>query len=111
MISPITPIHYLCVGIVLFVTGIICLVTKRNIIAILIGVELILNAANVNLVAFSSPVLFPQHVAPLELDGQIFVLFVMILAAAEAAVALAIALHFYSRFGTVDVDQGGNLKG
>jgi len=111
MFSPITPIHYLFIGIVLFVTGMICLVTKRNIIAILIGVELILNAANVNFVAFSSPALFPGRIPPLQLDGQIFVLFVMILAAAEAAVALAIALHFYSRFGTVDVDQGDDLKG
>jgi NADH-quinone oxidoreductase subunit K len=111
MFTPISPIHYLFVGIVLFVTGLICLVTKRNIIAILIGVELILNAANINLVAFSSPVLFTGQVAPLRLDGQIFALFVMILAAAEAAVALAIALHFYSRFGTVDVDRGDSLKG
>ncbi len=111
MFSPITPVHYLFVGIFLFVTGIICLLTKRNIVAILIGVELILNAANINFIAFSSPTLFPKGAPPLVLDGQIFALFVMILAAAEAAVALAIALHFYGRFGTVDVDQGDELKG
>jgi NADH-quinone oxidoreductase subunit K len=111
ILSPITVTHYLVVGVILFVCGIVCLVVKRNIIAMLIGVELILNGANINLVAFSSPSLFPSGRAPLVLDGQVFALFVMILAAAEAAVALAIALQFYSRFGTVDVDQGGQLSG
>lgn len=109
--APITATHYILVGIVLFVTGMMCLVTKRNLIAILIGAELILNAGNLNLVAFSSPWLYPDQNPPLPLEGQVFALFVMILAAAEAAVALAIALHFYSRFGTVDVDQGDQLKG
>lgn len=111
ILSPVTATHYLVVGVILFVCGMISLIAKRNIIAMLIGVELILNGANINLVAFSSPALYPGRRPPLYLDGQVFALFVMILAAAEAAVALAIALQFYSRFGTVDVDQGSQLSG
>lgn len=111
MLGPISATHYLVVGALLFVIGVLCLIVKRNIIAMLIGVELILNGANINLVAFSSPLLYHGQRPPLLLDGQMFALFVMILAAAEAAVALAIALQFYSRFGTVDVDRGDQLRG
>ncbi|MCL4112904.1 UNVERIFIED_CONTAM: hypothetical protein GTU68_004449 [Idotea baltica] len=92
------------VGAVLFVCGIICMATKRNAIGILMGVELVLNGANVNFVAFS-------RYTALGLDGQIFSLFVIVLAAAEAAVALAIALSFYNNHLTIDVDQADSLKG
>ena len=78
--------------------------TKRNAIGILMGVELVLNGANVNFVAFS------KYTA-LGLDGQVFSLFVIVLAAAEAAVALAIVLNFYNNHLTVDVDRGNKLKG
>lgn len=95
---------YLLVGAVLFVCGLVCMASKRNGIGILMGVELVLNAANVNFVAFS-------RYTSLQLDGQIFSLFVIVLAAAEAAVALAIALNFYNNHLTIDVDRGDQLKG
>jgi NADH-quinone oxidoreductase subunit K len=96
--------QYLFVGAVLFVSGIICMVTKRNGIGILMGVELVLNGANVNFVAFS-------RYTSLGIDGQVVSLFVIVLAAAEAAVALAIALNFYNNHLTIDVDRGDELRG
>lgn len=96
--------NYLLVGAVLFVCGVVCMATKRNGIGVLMGVELVLNGANVNFVAFS------KYTA-LGLDGQVFSLFVIVLAAAEAAVALAIALNFYNNHLTIDVDRGNKLKG
>ena len=78
--------------------------SKRNGIGVLMGVELVLNGANINLVAFSK-------FSPLGLDGQIAALFVIVLAAAEAAVALSIALSFYNNHATIDVDRGNELKG
>ncbi len=96
--------HYLFVGAVLFVSGIVCMATKRNAIGVLMGVELVLNGANVNFVAFS-------RYTPLGIDGQIVSLFVIVLAAAEAAVALAIALSFYNNHLTIDVDRGDELQG
>ncbi|HID22147.1 MAG TPA: NADH-quinone oxidoreductase subunit NuoK [Planctomycetaceae bacterium] len=95
---------YLLVGAVLFVCGVVCMATKRNGIGVLMGVELVLNGANVNFVAFA-------HYMPLGLDGQIMALFVIVLAAAEAAVALAIALNYYNSFQTIDVDRGDDLRG
>jgi NADH-quinone oxidoreductase subunit K len=95
---------YLFVGAVLFVCGIVCMTTKRNAIGVLMGVELVLNGANVNFVAFS-------RYTKLGLDGQIVSLFVIVLAAAEAAVALAIALNYYNNHLTIDVDRGDELKG
>jgi NADH-quinone oxidoreductase subunit K len=82
--------------------------TKRNALGVLMGIELVLNGANINFVAFGSPYLRPQN---LGLDGQLIALFVIVLAAAEAAVALAIALNFYNNFATIDVDQADELKG
>jgi len=95
---------YLMVGAVLFVAGVVCMATKRNGIGVLMGVELVLNGANVNFVAFS-------RYTPLGLDGQVVALFVIVLAAAEAAVALAIALNFYNNHLTIDVDRGDDLQG
>lgn len=95
---------WLFVGAVLFVCGILCMTTKRNAIGVLMGVELVLNGANVNFVAFSK-------YTKLGLDGQIISLFVIVLAAAEAAVALAIALNFYNNHLTIDIDQANQLKG
>lgn len=95
---------YLLVGAVLFVSGVVCMATKRNGIGLLMGVELVLNGANVNFVAFS-------RFTPLGFDGQIVSLFVIVLAAAEAAVALSIALNFYNNHLTIDVDRGDELKG
>ena len=95
---------YLGVGAVLFVCGVLCMATKRNGIGVLMGVELVLNGANVNFVAFS-------RFSPLGLDGQIASLFVIVLAAAEAAVALAIVLNFYNNHMTIDVDRADELRG
>ncbi len=96
--------QYLMVGAVLFVSGIVCMATKRNGIGVLMGVELVLNGANVNFVAFA-------YYTPLGLDGQIVALFVIVLAAAEAAVAMAIALNFYNNHMTIDIDRGDELHG
>jgi NADH:ubiquinone oxidoreductase subunit K len=96
--------HYLLIGAVMFVSGVVCMATKRNGIAVLMGVELVLNGANVNFVAFA-------RYTSLGLDGQIVSLFVIVLAAAEAAVALAIALNFYNNHQTIDIDQGDRLHG
>lgn len=103
--------HYLAVGAVLFVCGVVCMMTKRNALGVLMGIELVLNGANVNFVAFSSPLLQPGSPHPLGWDGQWIALFVIVLAAAEAAVALAIALCFYNTHSTIDVDEGNELKG
>ena len=96
--------HYLVIGAVMFVSGVVCMATKRNGIAVLMGVELVLNGANVNFVAFA-------RYTNLGLDGQIISLFVIVLAAAEAAVALAIALNFYNNYQTIDIDRGDKLQG
>lgn len=95
---------YLFVGASLFAAGLVCMATKRNAVGVLMGVELVLNAAGVNFVAFS------RHGA-IGLDGQVMALFLIVLAAAEAAVALAIALNFYNNHATIDVDEGIELRG
>src|SRR5688572_22530870 len=102
--------HYLTLGAVLFVCGFMTILMKRNAIGILMGVELILNAANVNLVAFNRYSHGGDPSVPL-LAGQVFAIFVIVLAAAEAAVALAIFLNFYNNFATIDVERAQNLKG
>lgn len=107
-LQPIHVSHYLIVGAVLFVTGAICMATKRNALGVLMGVELVLNGANINFIAFGSPYL---RQVSLGLDGQLMALFVIVLAAAEAAVALAIALNFYNNHMTIDVDKADDLQG
>jgi NADH:ubiquinone oxidoreductase subunit K len=102
--------HYLIVAASMFVCGVLTILLKRNAIGILMGVELVLNAANVNLVAFNRFSWGGTTAAPL-LTGQIFAIFVIVLAAAEAAVALAIFLNFYNNFNTIDVERAQNLKG
>jgi NADH-quinone oxidoreductase subunit K len=108
LFAAITVSHYLVVGAVLFVTGVVFMATKRNILGVLMGIELVLNGANVNFIAFGSPYLREHH---LGLDGQLIAIFVIVLAAAEAAVALAIALNFYNNHTTIDVDRAEDLKG
>jgi NADH-quinone oxidoreductase subunit K len=102
--------HYLILAAIMFVCGILTIMLKRNAIGILMGVELILNAANVNLVAFNH--FSHGNVAGgVSLSGQVFAIFVIVLAAAEAAVALAIFLNFYNNFATIDVERATNLRG
>ena len=95
--------HFLIVSAVLFALGLYGIMTRRNAILVLMGVELVLNAANINFIAFS-------RYGGMNLDGQAAAIFVIILAAAEAAVALAIVLNIYHRFRTVNVDEVSNLK-
>ena len=102
--------HYLMLGALLFVCGAVCMATKRNALGVLMGIELVLNGANVNFVALGSPYLRSDSELSLGLDGQLIALFVIVLAAAEAAVALAIALNFYNNHLTIDVDQASELK-
>ncbi len=96
---------FLLLSAFLFACGVTCVAVKRNAIGILMGVELILNAANVNLIAFA------RFRPGFRLDGQVFALMVVVLAAAEAAVALAIVLNFYNNHATVDVDDADELRG
>ncbi len=103
--------HYLVVGAILFTCGVFCMITKRNALGVLMGIELVLNGANLNFIAFSSRSLHPHGANVLALDGQFMALFIIVLAAAEAAVALAIALSFYYTHATVDVDKADELKG
>lgn len=95
--------HFLIVSAVLFAFGLYAIVTRRNAILLLMGIELVLNAANINLVAFA-------RYGSLNLDGQVAAIFVIILAASEAAVALAIVLNMYHRFQTINVDEVSSLK-
>src|ERR1700710_2078886 len=108
--QPIGVSHYLIVGAVMFVCGVVCMATKRNLLGVLMGIELVLNGANVNLVAFGSEYLTGGKFG-IGLDGQLMALFVIVLAAAEAAVALAITLNFYNNHSTVDVDRADDLRG
>lgn len=102
--------HFLLVSIMLAGAGVAAMMTKRSAIGILIGVELLLNAAAVNLVAFNR---FSWVGTPTEpaIDGMIFTMFVIVLAAAEAAIALAIFLNFYNNFSTIDVEKADELQG
>jgi NADH:ubiquinone oxidoreductase subunit K len=97
--------HYLALGSVLFVCGVMCMAIKRNAIGVLMGVELVLNGASINFVAFS------RYNPVVQLEGQVFSLFIIVMAAAEAAIALAIVLNFYNNHATVDIDAADELKG
>jgi len=108
--EPVGVSHYLIVGAIMFVAGVVCMATKRNALGVLMGIELVLNGANINFVALGSDYLRPG-VFGIGLDGQLVALFVIVLAAAEAAVALAITLNFYNNHSTVDVDRADELKG
>ena len=99
----ITLYHYLGLSAALFAIGVVGVVTRRNAIGVLIGVELILNACNINLVGFS------RYSGGL--DAQVFAIFVIVLAAAEAAVALAIVLQLFDKRSDVDVDRASSLRG
>lgn len=87
----------------MFSFGVFAVLTRRNAIMVLMGIELILNAANINFIAFS-------RYSTGTLDGQVVAIFVIILAAAEAAIALAIVLNIYQNFNTVNVDELSRLR-
>ncbi|MAI85987.1 MAG: NADH-quinone oxidoreductase subunit NuoK [Candidatus Marinimicrobia bacterium] len=95
--------NYLYISAILFSLGTFAVMTRRNGIAVLMGVELILNAANLNFVAFS-------RFGGMNMNGHIFSLFVIVLAAAEAAVALAIVINIYNNLHTINVDDAAMMK-
>jgi len=96
--------QYLIISAALFSLGIMAVLTRKNAVNVLMGVELILNSANINLVAFS-------RYAAGNLDGQVYAVFVVVIAAAEAAVGLAIVLSMYRLVKSVDLDKADTLKG
>ena len=95
---------YLMVGAVLFCIGVFGVLARRNAIAILMGIELMLNAVNINLVAFW------RYVEPGAATGQVFALFVLTVAAAEAAVGLALIIAIYRHRASVNVEEVNLLK-
>lgn len=97
--------HYLALSALLFCIGLYGALSKRNAITILMSLEVMLNAVNITLVAFSS------YVTPTLVTGQIFVLFIMTVAAAEIAVGLAIVISLYRNRVTVDAEQMDLMKG
>lgn len=109
--QPIGVAHYMVVGAIMFTCGVVCMAVKRNALGVLMGIELVLNGANINFVALGSDFLHTTGSSALGRDGSLFALFVIVLAAAEAAVALAIVLNFYNNHATVDVDRADELKG
>ena len=95
--------NYLIVAAALVSIGLFGVITRRNGIAVLMGVELILNSANLNFVAFS-------RFGGMNLDGHVFALVVIVLAAAEAAVALAIVINIYNNLNTINVDEASSMS-
>ncbi len=96
--------HYLTLGAVIFIIGVVGIfLNRKNIIVILMSIELILLAVNINLVSFS---IFLNN-----LEGQIFTLFILTVAAAEAAIGLAIIVVYYRNAGTINVEKIDKLKG
>jgi len=101
---PVGLTHYLVVSVLLFCLGLYAMLTRRNAVAILMGIELMLNAANINLVAFN------KFVAPAALSGQVFALVVITLAACEAGVGLALVMAAYRNLETIHVDEINVMK-
>ena len=95
--------HFVVLGGILFALGLFCVLTRRNAIGILMGIELVLNSANINYVSFAR---YNQT----GYDGQVFAIFVIMLAAAEAAIGLAIVLGIYQSFETIDVEATDRLR-
>jgi len=97
--------HYLVVSALAFSLGIAIVVVRRNAIAVLMGIELLINAAGLNFVAFA------KFLIKDPVDGQLVTLFIIVMAAAEAAVALAIVLNIFTNTNTIDVNEADALKG
>ncbi len=93
--------HFYLISAVLFALGLAIVITRRNAVLVLMGVELMLNASNINFVAYSKYS---------DISGQFFALFVIVVAAAEVAVGLAIILRVYRYFKTIDLDQVSEIK-
>lgn len=95
--------HFLFISAVLFTLGVYAMLSRKNAVAVLMGIELILNAANLNFIAFS-------RFGAINIGGQMASIFVIVIAAAEAAVALAIVLNIYKNFKTVDPSEADTLR-
>jgi NADH-quinone oxidoreductase subunit K len=95
--------QFLVVGLLVFALGLYTVLTRKNAIGILMGIELILNAANINYIAFA-------RYGGASIDGQVFAIFVIMLAAAEAAIGLAIVLGIYQNFDSIDVEATDSLR-
>ena len=95
--------NYLLISATLFSLGLFAVITRRNAVAVLMGVELILNSANLNFLAFS-------RFGGMNFNGHVFALFVIIMAAAEAAVALAIIINLYNNYQSINVDEASQLN-
>ncbi len=98
----VTLVHYLMVGAITFVIGVFGVLVKRNAIALFMCVELMLNAVNLTFIAFAK--------YRVDLDGHIFAFFIMAVAAAEAAVGLALILHIFRHYRSLDVDRASELR-
>lgn len=99
------PLYYfLILAAIMFFTGIYGFLTRRNLITILMSTELILNSVNINFVAFN------RYLFPHRLEGMFFSLFIIAVAAAEAAVAIAIIINIYRRFTTINVEDVDEMK-
>ena len=96
-------IHYLIISAILFSLGLFTIISRKNAIMVLMGLELVLNSANINFIAFA-------RYGGMNIEGHIAAIFVIILAAAEAAIALAIILNIYQNFKHVNVDEIDDLK-
>ena len=96
--------HFVVLSGIVFALGLFTVITRRNAIGILMGIELVLNSANLNYVAFA-------RYGHGGYDGQVFAIFVIMLAAAEAAIGLAIVLGIYQSFETIDVEATDRLRG
>ena len=104
ILTPLSLTHFLAVGALLFALGLVTVATRRNAVGVLMGVELILNGANVNFVAFN-------HYVAGGVSGQVFALFVIAVAAAEVGVGLAMVLMIYRNRRSIALDELSEMKG
>lgn len=103
--NPAIPVQYfLILATIMFFTGIYGFLTRRNLITMLMSSELILNSVNINFMAFN------RYLFPHKLEGMFFSLFVIAVAACEAAVAIAIIINIYRRFSTINVEDVDEMK-
>ena len=97
-------IHFLVVSTALFFIGVYGFLTRRNMIAMLMSIELVLNSVNINFIAFN------KYLFADKLDGMFFTVFIITIAAAEAAVAIAIIINLYRNYKSIDVADASNMK-
>jgi NADH-quinone oxidoreductase subunit K len=104
MIAGIPLQHFLVVSTIMFFIGLYGFMVRKNLITMLMSIELILNSVNINFVVFN------KYLYPQQLQGHFFSLFVIAIAAAEAAVAIAIIINIYRKFGSIDVEKASDMK-